>query len=247
MSSAVLIVSGAWHVPTHYEEFAQALESKGIQAINPSLPTNNNADPPNKGLEDDITFIRGIVQEEIAKGTALTVMCHSYGGVVVTGALGDMPTKASNNQGYVARIIYVTAFVPKEGQSLGGIFGGQLPPFFTVSETGILDWKDPIPLLYNDLTPEKAQWAENLRVKHSNEAQFTDISNERPAAWRKIPVAYIKCEIDQGIPVSVQEMLIGNVKSEGCDIEEYSIKAGHSPFLSQPEGLADLVKTAMKL
>ena len=55
---AVLIITGAWQVPEHYGPAVSGLAARGIRVLCPRLPTNNNAYPPDKYLEDDVAFVR---------------------------------------------------------------------------------------------------------------------------------------------------------------------------------------------
>ena len=54
-----------------------------------------------------------------------------------------------------------------------------------------------------------------------------------------VPSVYLICENDNAVPVSMQEQLAKNI-GEGCNIERCS--AGHSPFISQPEVVAKIIR-----
>jgi alpha-beta hydrolase superfamily lysophospholipase len=87
--SAVLLLTGAWHVPEHYHKVVAQLETDGVGVLCPRLPTNNNVVPPNKTIGDDVAFIRDIIAKEAAAGTHLLVVAHSYGGIIASAALAD--------------------------------------------------------------------------------------------------------------------------------------------------------------
>lgn len=235
---AVLIITGAWHVPGHYYKLIAAIESRGIRTICETLPTNNNVVPPNTTLQDDVAFIRNIVAKESAAGTHLTVLAHSWGGMISSGALADFAVPRDSTQGGVTDLVFMCAFVPQEGESLFGISGGR-PPYL-VDENNIVVCRDPIKRLYNDLEPQEAAWAESLRVAHGTVAQNTPLSVER-VAWRTIPLSYIFCENDEAVPLALQNMMIGRVESDGISVKRYSVAASHSPFLSMPDKVADIV------
>ncbi|OAA70656.1 hypothetical protein ISF_02630 [Cordyceps fumosorosea ARSEF 2679] len=241
--TAVLIVTGAWHVPAHYQKLRDALESRGVRTICETLPTNNNAVPPTATLHDDITFLRTLVAKEAAAGTRLTVLAHSWGGVVSSGALADLAVSSpgGGGGGGVADLVFMCAFVPREGESLTGMLGGTNPPYL-VDDAGVLRWRNPIEHLYNDLEPAEAARAESLRVAaHGTAAQATPIDAGRKAAWRAIPTTYIFCEEDQALPLAVQEVMVRRVERDGVAVRRFSLKASHSPFLSMPDKVADIV------
>lgn len=242
---AVLLITGAWHVPEHYIKVTSLLEKKGIRTICEQLPTNNNAIPPNKGIEDDVQFIKDIIAREVAKGTHLTVAAHSWGGMIATASCAEFAIDASStSRGGVTSILYMAAFVPSENQSLADLFGGELPPVLTPMPDGTLFMADPIDHFYNDMPPEEAERAEGLRVANPTKAQYTPISCET-AAWRVLPVSYMLCELDAGLPPAVQEQMVDKVRSEGREVKVYRVQASHSPFYSIPEKVVDIAMEVM--
>ncbi|OAA35571.1 hypothetical protein NOR_07956 [Metarhizium rileyi] len=243
-SRAVLLITGAWHVPEHYQKVISKLESQRVRVICECLPTNNNVVPPNKTIHDDVQFIRGIVAKETAAGTSLTVMAHSWGGVVASAALAEFAVQPGLDKAGVTDLIFMTAFIPAENQSLADLFGGKLPPYLTSMPNDTIVWSDPLDHLFHDLTPEDAQQALGLLVAHGHTAQYTPIQCDR-VSWRVIPLSYIVCEDDRALPGFVQQMMIDKVKAEGIAVKEFRLSASHSPFLSVPEKLVDIILKVM--
>ncbi|KAF4972351.1 hypothetical protein FSARC_1073 [Fusarium sarcochroum] len=239
-SKAVLLITGAWHVPKHYHKLIRELEANNVRVICEKLPTNNNAVPPNTSIQDDIAFIKEIVNKEAAAGTHLTAIGHSWGGMIASAALADFAISSQSNTGGVVDIILIGAFVPSENDSLAGLFGGILPPFLVTQPNKTLVPTDPIHHFYHDLGEEEAQWAERTMVAHGSDAQYAPINCDK-VAWRVIPLTYIICENDQGLPSFVQEMMIGKVEEQGFKVQRYRLPASHSPFLSMPGEVAEIV------
>ncbi|KAF5688303.1 hypothetical protein FDENT_4880 [Fusarium denticulatum] len=209
--NAVLLITGAWHVPDHYYKLIRELESHGIRVICECLPTNNNAVPPNKTIQDDINLIKDLVSKEIAAGTHLTVIAHSWGGMLASAALASFAVPPESKEGGVTDMIFVAAFVPSENDSLAGLFGGKLPPALVPQSDGTLVLTDPIHLFYHDLPEEEAQWAKNTMVAHGTDVQYTPINNQK-VACRVVPLTYIVCEKDQGLLSFFQEGMIEKVE-----------------------------------
>jgi len=243
-NQAVLLVTGAWHVPEHYQKITSMLERKGVRVLCPCLPTNNNVLPPDKALADDVSLIRDIASSETQKGTQLIVVAHSYGGVVATDALAGCVVADGPATPGVKSILYLAAFIPFEGQSLGSIVYGTPPSFLNFLPNGTIEWTDPIAHLYNDVPSGEAERAKSMRVAHSIAAQTTAITCDK-AAWRSFPVSYLFCETDQAIPLKVQEMMVERVKDEGVFVKELRCSGGHSPFLSMPEKVVDVILDVM--
>ena len=107
-----------------------------------------------------------------------------------------------------------------------------------------VDPADPDDIFYNDLpAADAAKWTAKLKT-HSYRAFSSELSVE---PWRTIPSAYLLCEADKAISLSGQRGIIATVQGlapSAFDIVD-SCSAGHSPFLSQPEVVANfLVKVS---
>jgi hypothetical protein len=98
---------------------------------------------------------------------------------------------------------------------------------------------DPALRLYNDL-PSSAQqhWISEL-LKTPRITKYTAISH---AAYLYHPVTYLYCENDQALPYPVQKRMVEKIGRLGVEIEEETCKAGHSPYLSMPETVLDIVE-----
>jgi hypothetical protein len=79
-------------------------------------------------------------------------------------------------------------------------------------------------------------------LKHPKAAQFTAVSHE---AFREVPITYLLCENDQALPVGVQKMMIGRIEEVGVKVGTIeSCEGSHSPFLSMPEKVVEVVVRA---
>lgn len=243
-NKAVLVVTGAWHVPEHYRKLVAELEKHGIRAICPCLPTNNNAVPPNKTILDDIALIRDVASAETARGTQLTILAHSYGGAITTAAVGDLahPINGDPAAGGVTDIILVTSFLLKEGETLAAMCGGGLPPFVHAREDGTVYVENPRYYFYNDLSDDDAGQCVDMLVAHQKAAHFTQVEcGKAGEAWRVIPTSYLICEGDTALLPPYQEMIIGRLKEEGVEVRVFRCGGGHSAFLSMPEKITEVV------
>jgi pimeloyl-ACP methyl ester carboxylesterase len=102
---------------------------------------------------------------------------------------------------------------------------------------------DPANAFYNDMPEEERRhWVSELLCCPST-PQLDPITQ---AAYLHHPVTYLYCEDDQGIPIALQEMMVGKVReSTGIEIRKERCHAGHSPFLSQPETVLAVAKRAI--
>ncbi|KAK2877122.1 hypothetical protein FQN49_001396 [Arthroderma sp. PD_2] len=238
----VLIIHGAWQHPAYYQTFIQVLQSRGYETHCPRLPSCGGQIPPTKSLEDDVEFIRKFTAELTDTGRLVDVIMHSYGGIVGTDALCGFGVEDRLKRGAVGgvrNLIYLTSFVPQKGQSLFGMFEGQSLPTVEINEeTKLISATSPIPMFYNDLPDEEAEYWVKQMVVHPHSAHSTPVGNE---AFREFPVTYIICENDKGILPEVQQMMVDKIKAVGVEVRVERCTGSHCPFLSMPYGTADII------
>jgi Alpha/beta hydrolase family len=107
----------------------------------------------------------------------------------------------------------------------------------------LLHIHDPETHFYNDLAPEDAKHFSAQLTCQPTSAQFTEVSHE---AFKEIPITYLLCENDQALPVEVQKMMCDRIEAMGVKVDYESCSAGHSPFLSMPDQLAEIVEKVSK-
>ena len=63
------------------------------------------------------------------------------------------------------------------------------------------------------------------------------------ASWKEIPCSWIYTEKDEIVLLKDQKMMVEEAKSKfGVDIETFTLPSSHSPFLSMPEKLVEIVE-----
>lgn len=94
------------------------------------------------------------------------------------------------------------------------------------------------------MTPEQREkW--NSTVSHTSRAVFSGECTYEP--WKDIPCSYIICEEDLALLPHFQEFFALKICRPG---HTHRIPASHSPFLSMPERLVDVLRdcaSAMEL
>lgn len=95
---------------------------------------------------------------------------------------------------------------------------------------------DPKNRFYNDLPPSEQEHWTSLLKPHPASAQTTALTNE---AYLYVSTVYLFCENDQALPIFIQE---GFVKDAGVGIGVERCESGHSPFLSMPERVVEVVE-----
>jgi pimeloyl-ACP methyl ester carboxylesterase len=219
---SIVLVHGAWHGPWAWSKIATPLRERGYEVHMPANPSSG-PDPTALGdLYDDAENLRSTLAG--IDGEAL-IVAHSYGGIVTTeGAAG-----AEN----VGHIVYLTAFMLDEGESLFSSVGSQEPDWWMkdASEESLLPGQAD-EIFFNDCSSMDQANAVS-RLEPQSLPSFKQ--PVRSVAWRDVPTTYVICEDDNAIPPFVQEELA----KRADDVKR--LGTSHSPFLSKPDEVVDLI------
>jgi pimeloyl-ACP methyl ester carboxylesterase len=230
-----VLVHGAWHGAWCWERVVDLLREDGISVVPVDLP-GHGADPgPLLDLHGDATRVREILDG--IDGPAVLVG-HSYGGAVITEA-GAHPA--------VSHLVYVCALALDTGETCVSAATSD-PDVAGISHEGrpnlgdglIVDDHGAVTLdptvaetcLYNDCDSETVAWAlDRLGPQPLAALQQSPAS----VAWHSKPSTYVVCSKDMAIHPELQRIL---AKRCAASVEWDS---DHSPFLSRPEALVDLL------
>ncbi|GAA2082200.1 alpha/beta hydrolase [Microbacterium hatanonis] len=225
----LLLVHGAWHGAWAWDPVAGILEDRGWAVERIDLPTVHADDPVGLHLSDDADAVAAAIA---AIDGPVVVVAHSYGGVPTTqAATGDT----------VQHIVYIAAFALDEGESLLGAVGGVAPSWWVVDgplATAGTDDEPPVSIFFADVDADAAA-AASARLKPQSVLAFQEPLTQ--VAWRTKPTTYIVTEQDAIFPVPAQEALAARAGSTVRRLD-----TSHSPFLSQPEAVADIIEEAAR-
>ena len=219
MTPTLVLVHGAWHGSWCWEQLVEALGDLPVRTVD--LPSAGD-DPATLGdLYADAAAVRSVLA---GIDGPTVVVGHSYGGAVVTEAV----TAGSG----VVRVVYLCAFLLDAGESLLGAVGGTPPPWWDVRADHVLV-RTPETVFYNGVSPELAARSAARVSAHSLRAFEQPLTN---AGWRAVPSTYVVATQDQAIPPVAQEAMA----QRAGDV--LRMDTGHSPFLSHPQELAELLR-----
>jgi hypothetical protein len=85
--------------------------------------------------------------------------------------------------------------------------------------------------LYNNCSPEVVKWA----VDQLSTQTLASFRGQRTSAKARAETIYIRCTNDHAIDSQIQQLM-----SEECDFA-LDLDSDHSPFLSQPLQLCDVI------
>ena len=179
---------------------------------------------------------------------------HSMGGVALTAVAERFPKS-------IQHIVYLAAFMPTHGASALAYLGapeaasGAFGPLLLgdPAKTGCarIDVRSADPkyvaalkfALYNDVDEQTFQAAANLLTPDDPIGHFAAPTVRTAANWGRVPRSYIKTKRDNALPLALQDRFLRETAefAPGNPTGVYELETGHSPFLSQPEALANIL------
>jgi pimeloyl-ACP methyl ester carboxylesterase len=152
-------------------------------------------------------------------------------------------TEAGNDP-KVAGLVYIAAFAPDKGESVGSLIanpapGAPVPPILPPQDGFLIVDKAKFHAAFAaDVEPKKAAFMADSQVPWSVTALNNQISQP---AWRAKPSWYLVATEDLMIPVPAQRSM---AKRAGATVADS--KGSHAIYVSQPADVADLIEKAAK-
>lgn len=227
MTNTFVLVHEAWHGAWCFERFVVELASRGIAAVPVEL-TSHGADSSAVGdLTSDVAVVRAAIDEIDGP---VTLLGHGYGGLVIADA-ADHPS--------VDELVYVAAFLPGKGDSLLRLTGGGTAPWLHRGPDTVTVQPDRAAgLFYSETAPQVAAWAAAKLQPQSLASFETEVQSE---GWRHLPTTYLVCSQDAALEVRAQHAWAQQVSDSRPDSKALVMYSDHSPFLSQPDELAEIL------
>ena len=235
-----VFVHGAWLGAWCWDKVSGILHEKGARTLSIDLPGHGNSTEPIEG-QDIHTYAAAIVKVLEAQEEPVILVGHSMGGMSISEAAAMAPDK-------VKKLVYVAAFLPKDGEAnnfYGDIKGIQPMDWIGMGHANIgvvlnedetvmtLTPDFAVPALYNDIPEEIGRALCELHGPDTIASPYTAVHlNE---AFDKIPKYYIKCSQDGILTVDIQEKMLAATPVKKL----YELDAGHCPYISRAEELAD--------
>jgi len=223
---SVVLVHGAWGDGSCWGKVITILKEAGYRVSATQQHLNS--------LEEDAEITRRVV--EMQEGPVILVG-HSYGGAVITEAAGKT--------GNVAGLVYIAAFAPDEGESLG-----ELSKQFGAPQGNSAIRPDKYGSLWLDKEMFAAAFCQDADKSESDIMAavqkpiavkcFTD-KVSRPA-WKYIPTWYQVSENDQMIAPALEKFMAERMEPK--DI--IYLPSGHASMVAYPKEIARLIMDACK-
>jgi pimeloyl-ACP methyl ester carboxylesterase len=218
----VIFVHGAWADGSSWSKVIALLQAKGIQATAVQLPLTT--------LSGDVATVKRAIA---LRDGPVVLAGHSYGGAVITEA---------GNDPKVVGLVYVAAFAPGDGESVGSL-GKSYPPAPLGAELR------PDSEGYLSITPKgfAEDFAQDVPEKDmrilwatqgpTNGAVFGGTISS--AAWKTKPSWFVVADEDRAIPPALEQAEADRMKATTIHVA-----ASHLVMVSHPQEVADVVEKA---
>lgn len=221
---SVILVHGAFADASGWHRIIPHLREEGLTVTAVQLAL--------KTLSDDVATTKRLIDSQ--QGDAILVG-HSYGGAVITEAAAENPK--------IKGLVYVAAFAPDAGETLGGLVE-KFPPPPVLSAT----MPDSAGFLFLDRAKFQSVYANDLSKEEASLLAATQkplnsyiIGGEpvKAVAWKNVPSWYVVSTLDNVINPDLQRFMATRI---GATTKE--IKASHVSHISNPSEIAKVIKSA---
>ena len=226
----IVLVHGAFADASGFTEVIKKLQRKGYPVLAPANPL--------RGVDSDSAYLRSFLAQVPGP---IVLAGHSYGGFVLTNAATGNPN--------VKALVYIAAFAPDAGDSVGGLSG-----MFPGSRLGIdaLDVRE-YPGDGHDGYIKLSLFREVFAADVPPATAAVMGSSQRPAelatlqqpsgepAWKTIPSWTLVAKDDLVIPAAAQRFM---ARRAGAKVVE--VRASHVAMISKPDQTTDLILQAAK-
>jgi pimeloyl-ACP methyl ester carboxylesterase len=231
-TATVVLVHGAFADASSWNGVITRLQDEGVPVTAPANPL--------RGIAADAAYLASVLAQ--IEGPVLAVG-HSYGGAVITNAA----TNAKN----VVGLVYVAAFAPDEGETLGAVEAGSKD---SVLNSALLNrayptagggsatesYIDPAKAreaFAGDLSDEQAAL---IAATQRPVSEFAFSEPNGPPAWKHLPSWAVVATGDKAAGTDVVRSM---AERAGAKITE--VEGSHVIMVSQPEAVTKVILDAV--
>jgi pimeloyl-ACP methyl ester carboxylesterase len=233
--ATIVLAHGAWSAAWAWKKMRPLFQAAGHQFFSPTytgLGERAHLASPDIDLATHIQDVAAVFEFEDLKD--VTLLGHSYGGMVVTGVADRIPER-------IRRVVYIDAFAPLDGQSLFDLVGPKAEANMRAGAAKDGDgWKLPLNPMPADTSAEDQVWAVPRRRPQPIKTfeQKIRLQSTRPTPTRH----YIYAK--RSGPGDVFRQFAERARREAA-WSYHEIDASHNPHITCPDVLMALLTQIM--
>lgn len=234
--SHYVLVHGAWEESGMWNEVAPILEQNGHTVSAIDLPGHGSNKQPGS-IATTANYLQAVVDVIDQHRSPVILAGHSMNGALISQVAERIPEQ-------IERLVYVTAFLLKNGESvmeaMEGDAGSEVLKEVKFSDDQSLATL-PEPALrrigFHDVDePEIRRILPMMAEGQTTEPFLAKVELSEPR-FGSVPKTYIRTSIDRMISPAQQDAMIANWAVDSV----FDLKSGHFPTSSVPEELAALL------
>ena len=225
-----LVCHGAWSAGWAWKKMHPLMQAAGHRLVTPSytgLGERAHLANPSIDLETHIEDVLNVIKYEDLRDIVL--LGHSYGGMVATGV-------ADRARDRVTQLIYLDAFVPRDGQSLLDLNEPSRQRMQELAKTGD-GWRVPPMPTPPGTSAADVEWLTARRVDMP--IKCFEMKLKLQNGELTLPRSYVYAT--RITPADTFGQFAKRTKSE-AGWRNYEIDASHSPNVTAPEALMALLE-----
>jgi pimeloyl-ACP methyl ester carboxylesterase len=230
MGATFLVCHGAWSAGWAWKKMHPLMAAAGHRLVTPTytgLGERAHLANPSIDLETHIRDILNVIKYEDLRDIIL--IGHSYGGMVATGV-------ADRARDRLSQLIYLDAFVPKDGQSLFDLNEPGRQWMVGLAKAGD-GWRVPPSPTPPDTPPADVEWLTGRRVPMP--IKCFEMKLALHGGEPTLPRSYIYAT--RIVPADTFGPFAARARSEP-GWRYYEIDASHAPNVTAPEALMALLE-----
>lgn len=235
--TSFVLVPGAWHRASCWDDVKRLLEGRGYRVLTPAL-SGMEGDTAAIGSVSRDTWVRLLADAVEQEAGPVILVGHSRGCLLISEA-------AQLVQSRISTLVYIAGIAPPPGMSMRKVFamltshpGDRIVPTLTPDKLATtVDAAQARAIWYNRTPDDRARRAVATLSPEPNAILASELATVT-APPSAIPRVYVECLDDRSIPISIQRQAQALVTFERV----FSLDTDHSPFYSDPEGLVEVLQ-----
>ena len=206
-----VLVHGAWHGAWCYDALARDLAAAGHEVDTFDLPGHGADETPYDEVTLDL-YAQRIAEVIGDEGEPVVLVGHSMGGIAITQAAELVPDR-------IAKLVYLTAFLPRDGESLQALASLKENAADIVVPNAVIE--PPVATMpapaakaafYHRCAPADADAAAARLNPQALQPIVTPVSITAERAGG-VERHYIACTDDRAIPIALQQRMIAAARA----------------------------------
>jgi triacylglycerol esterase/lipase EstA (alpha/beta hydrolase family) len=222
--SAFVLVHGAWQGEWVWELVKPELESLGHTVITLDLPGSGDDNTPAKDITLDV-YVNKVINVINGQNENVILVGHSMAGIIITQVAEYVPDK-------INKIVYLCAFLPKNGESLGEKTANIKGPVVTINQTNMTSELLPEHIeqtFFNAIEDKKIIKTALKRMRPQPMGPFQQKVSISEKNFGTVYRVYIETLLDNAVPIEFQRKM----HTETACNKVITLNADHAPFYSK--------------